>query len=128
MNTNKKVIFIGNACTGKSKMVCYLTNAEYYSYSATFGAEVDPYVSPNGNKYNIWDCAGNQKYGGLKEGYYLGADIAIIFTGGDENNNTPDCGDKSPMYYENLVRDTAPYALIFHVHNPSIDQIKQILN
>lgn len=30
-------------------------------------------------KLNIWDTAGNIKYGGLMEGYYIDADVFIIF-------------------------------------------------
>lgn len=29
-------------------------------------------------KFNIWDTAGQEKLGGLREGYYIGANAAII--------------------------------------------------
>src|SRR5690606_38462866 len=37
----------------------------------------------SGNKlnsvvYSVWDCAGQEKFGGLRDGYYIGASAAII--------------------------------------------------
>ena len=29
-------------------------------------------------KFDIWDCAGQEKFGGLRESYYIGADRAIL--------------------------------------------------
>jgi GTP-binding nuclear protein Ran len=50
-------------------------------YVPTLGVEVHP-IHVNTNKgqmvFNIWDCAGQEKYGGLRDGYYIQGDGAII--------------------------------------------------
>ena len=126
-----KVCFVGNAQTGKTNMVRQLLNQPMSSnnnyYVATLGVEVHPY-HVNGKTYNIWDCAGNIKFGGLREGYYIGGQIFIIFTGGDETNNPIEWGHKTQQQYINEIRNVVSNAQIYAFHNPTLDQIKTILN
>lgn len=49
----------------------------------TLGVEVHPYRT-DGKVFNLWDCAGKEKLGGLRDGYYINANIALIFHGGEE--------------------------------------------
>lgn len=48
---------------------------------ATLGVEVHP-LKFNTNRgliqYNVWDTAGQEKFGGLRDGYYIGAQCGII--------------------------------------------------
>jgi GTP-binding nuclear protein Ran len=46
-------------------------------YKPTLGVEVHP-IHRNGKTFNLWDTAGQEQYGGLKEGYYIGADAALV--------------------------------------------------
>lgn len=72
-----KVIFVGDSGVGKTNIV-----SEYLDiYLPTMGAEVHP------KEYNTivgkvtlkcWDCAGENEYQGLGDGYYKGADIAVV--------------------------------------------------
>merc|ERR1712204_72574 len=50
-------------------------------YVATLGVEVHPltfYTSLAAIIYNCWDTAGQEKFGGLRDGYYVGGDCAIV--------------------------------------------------
>jgi GTP-binding nuclear protein Ran len=50
-------------------------------YIPTLGVEVHP-IHVKTNKglmvFNIWDCAGQEKYGGLRDGYYILGHGAIV--------------------------------------------------
>ena len=48
---------------------------------ATRGVNVNPiifYTNHGPIKFNIWDTAGQEKLGGLREGYYIGGQCGII--------------------------------------------------
>lgn len=84
-----KTLLVGEGGCGKSTWVARL-NAEKngsklfeQKYIATLGVEVVPVIaqSPSdGSKYiaNIWDCAGQDKFSGLGDGYYVQAQAAIF--------------------------------------------------
>lgn len=46
-------------------------------YVAPMGVEVRP-ISFHGHTLNVWDCAGQKKLTGLKTGYYIEAQGAIV--------------------------------------------------
>ena len=81
-----KVVVIGPAKVGKTGLVRRLRNLEpTHNYLATLGVEVHPVKFtlnyPRGCVseicLSIWDCAGDPKFTGLADGYYIGADLAI---------------------------------------------------
>lgn len=78
----KKVVLVGDAMVGKTSLVRYALTGELTNlYEATLGVEVHPIVwdSHRGlRRFNVWDCAGNPRFGGLRDGYYVQADIAIV--------------------------------------------------
>lgn len=50
-------------------------------YVATMGAEVHPlkFSTTHGPiVFNVWDTAGQEKFQGLREGYYIGAHCGIL--------------------------------------------------
>merc|ERR1712025_692594 len=50
-------------------------------YIATQGVEVHPmpfYTSKGQINFNVWDTAGQEKLGGLRDGYYIGGQCGII--------------------------------------------------
>jgi GTP-binding nuclear protein Ran len=67
---------------GKSTFVNkLLTRSFEEKYVATHGVNVSSLVinTNHGNiKLSLWDTAGQEKFGGLREGYYIGANGAII--------------------------------------------------
>jgi len=71
---NTKLVLVGDGGVGKSTLINKLLYDEFDPmYIATLGVEVYPW-----NGYNIWDTAGQNKFGGLRDGYYINADLAII--------------------------------------------------
>ncbi|KAB0347239.1 hypothetical protein FD754_012096 [Muntiacus muntjak] len=67
-----KLVFVGDGGTGKTTFVKrHLTGEFEKKYVATLGVEVHPL-------FNVWDTAGQEKFGGLRDGYYIQAQCAII--------------------------------------------------
>ena len=79
-----KVSLIGPSDVGKSsflKRLLYGYNHIYVT-EKTLGVDVIPIDIHNNNdkiRLNIWDCAGDERYRGLKEKYHIGTQAAIIF-------------------------------------------------
>ena len=52
-----------------------------FLYPATLGVEVHPlvfYTNRGAIQFNCWDTAGQEKFGGLRDGYYIQGQCAII--------------------------------------------------
>ena len=77
-----KVIIVGDGNVGKTTYIKRLLTGEFTEkYIATLGVEVHPirFNTTSGPVcFNMWDCAGQEKFGGLRDGYYIQAD-AVIF-------------------------------------------------
>ncbi len=78
-----KVILVGDGGVGKSTYVQRLIEGTFDKrYIATMGADVKPFVLETDKglvQFNIWDCAGQEKFqGGGFKGYCAGADFAIV--------------------------------------------------
>ena len=79
-NSSTKVVLIGSAKCGKTSAVRKLKGIyePTNSYKPTLGAAVHSYISPSGALYTIWDCAGDPRFGGLRDAYYVHANKVII--------------------------------------------------
>lgn len=68
--------------TGKTTFVKrHLTGEFEKKYVATLGVEVHPltfYTNRGPIRFNCWDTAGQEKFGGLRDGYYIQGQCAII--------------------------------------------------
>jgi len=56
-------------------------HAGRHNYTATLGVEVHPlsFTTNFGNIiFNVWDTAGQEKFGGLRDGYYIQGQCGII--------------------------------------------------
>lgn len=81
-----KVLLVGDAGVGKTAFIKrWLTDKYTEYYSPTIGAEVYPILLDVEYKsvkekvcLNLWDVAGDKNQNGLRDGYYVGADIAVI--------------------------------------------------
>jgi len=109
-----KVILVGDGGVGKTTFVKRHETGEFEKkYVATMGVEVHP-LTFNTNYgriiLNCWDTAGQEKLGGLRDGYYIGGQAAIIMF-----DVTSTVSYKSvPHWHKDLVRvcDTIPIVLV----------------
>lgn len=77
-----KVVLVGSAGCGKTTFLKRHRTGQFETrYLSTIGCEVHP-LSFNTNYgkviLSVWDCAGQEKFQGLKEGYYTKADAGIV--------------------------------------------------
>ena len=77
-----KLILVGDGGVGKTTFVKrHLTGEFEKKYVATLGVEVrclDFHTNRGVLKFNCWDTAGQEKFGGLRDGYYIKGQCAII--------------------------------------------------
>jgi len=77
-----KVVLVGDGRVGKTSFVHRHRIGEIDDqYKATMGVEVHPlkfHTNHGPIVFNVWDCAGQEKFGGMKEGYYIKAKCAIV--------------------------------------------------
>lgn len=68
-------MLVGDGGTGKTTFVKRHVTGEFEKkYVATLGVEVHPLVFHTNRgpiKFNVWDTAGQEKFGGLRDGYYI---------------------------------------------------------
>jgi GTP-binding nuclear protein Ran len=60
----------------------HLTGEFQRKYIPSIGVTVTPmlfHTSRGTVKFQVWDTAGQEKFGGLRDGYYIQSNAAIIF-------------------------------------------------
>lgn len=77
-----KCVLVGDGGVGKTTFVKRHRTGEFEKkYVATLGVEVHPLVfhtSRGPIRFNVWDTAGQEKFGGLRDGYYINGQAGII--------------------------------------------------
>mmetsp|Transcript_20952 Transcript_20952/g.58925 ORF Transcript_20952/g.58925 Transcript_20952/m.58925 type:complete len:215 (+) Transcript_20952:66-710(+) len=77
-----KLILVGDGGVGKTTFVKrHLTGEFEKKYVATLGVEVHPLkfrTNVGTICFNCWDTAGQEKFGGLRDGYYILGEAGII--------------------------------------------------
>lgn len=77
-----KLVLVGDGGTGKTTFVKrHMTGEFEKKYVATLGVEVHPldfYTNRGLIRFNVWDTAGQEKFGGLRDGYYIQGQCGII--------------------------------------------------
>ncbi|MES1909693.1 MAG: hypothetical protein MHM6MM_002394 [Cercozoa sp. M6MM] len=77
-----KVVLVGDGGVGKTTFIKRHRTGEFErKYLATIGCEVRqlPFWTSLGPVvFNTWDTAGQEKFGGLRDGYYINGNAAII--------------------------------------------------
>lgn len=109
-----KLVLVGDGGVGKTTFVKrHLTGEFEKVYVATVGAEVHPmkFTTNRGEiKFNVWDTAGQEKFAGLRDGYFIQAHCAIIMF-----DLTSRISYKNvPVWYRDLVRvcENIPIVLV----------------
>jgi len=77
-----KLILVGDGGVGKTTLVKrHMTGEFQKKYIPTLGVEVNRvrFMTNCGPIiFNVWDTAGQEKFGGLRDGYYVRSDCAIV--------------------------------------------------
>lgn len=77
-----KLVLVGDGGVGKTTLVKrHLTGEFEKKYIPTLGVEVHPLrfdTNYGPMTFNVWDTAGQEKFGGLRDGYYIKGQCAIM--------------------------------------------------
>ena len=80
---NIKICLVGSEGVGKSTFLTRHRTGDFErKYVATAGVEIHsiPFRTNHGRvNFNVWDCAGQEYYGRLHEGYYDGVQAIVVF-------------------------------------------------
>ena len=109
-----KLILVGDGGTGKTTFVKrHLTGEFEKRYVATVGVDVHPLTfHTNRGKicFHCWDTAGQEKFGGLRDGYYIEGNCAIIMFDVTSRNTYKNV----PNWHRDITRvcDNIPIVLV----------------
>lgn len=82
-NRTFKLVLVGDGGVGKTNFARkVLTNDFERKYIPTIGVEVHPicfHTSQGKICFNTWETAGQEKLGGMRDGYYINTDCVIVF-------------------------------------------------
>lgn len=104
MNRRYKIVLVGPAHFGKSTFIHTLgtLHSTHNRYKPTMGTEIHP-IKCRDVDLNIWDCGG--KFEGLRDGYYMNSDGAIIYLNGVDS---PQNQSIWLSYYVSLIKKYEP--------------------
>ncbi|KAF2074756.1 hypothetical protein CYY_003944 [Polysphondylium violaceum] len=99
-----KLVLVGDGGVGKTTFVQRHISGEFETrYIPTLGVSVKTiafYTNYGKFIFNIWDTAGQEKFGGLRDGYYIQGQCAIIMFDVTSRLSYKNC----PNWYSDLTR------------------------
>jgi GTP-binding nuclear protein Ran len=108
-----KVVIVGDGGVGKTTLCRRLKEGTFETrYIATMGVDVTPLrfeTTTHGPLvFNCWDCAGQEKFGGLRDGYYIRGEAAIVVV------DASSCPGKAESWLRDVRRvcDSIPIVLV----------------
>ena len=117
-----KIIFVGDGKVGKTSYVHRLYNNADTRYVPTIGVEVHPYkIDHDEVIFNIWDTAGLEKFGGLKDGYYIQGKCFIAFC----SLNDKDSIINLPNWIHEVQRvcENVPFVLVLNKNSSNEENL-----
>ena len=107
-----KVALVGYGAVGKTALFHRLQTGEYTeTYIPTIGVSVNQ-LAFNTNKglvtFAIWDCAGQEKFAGLSDGYYIQARCAILMY----DVQSIESYKQLPKFHSGLMRVVGPVPMV----------------
>merc|ERR1712137_537375 len=111
---NYKLILVGEGGCGKTTFVKRHISGEFnIEYRPTIGCSIHALdFTTNKGKvvFHCWDTAGQEKFGGLRDGYYIGAECCIIMFDLSFRNSYKTV----PIWYRDVIRiiDNIPFAIV----------------
>lgn len=85
-----KIVITGDGGVGKTSFVNKLGKDHFFrTYIPTMGVNVVSLLVKTQHKsyvLNMWDTAGQEKFGGLRDAYYRGCDACLILFGSDDKS------------------------------------------
>ena len=148
---NFKVVVVGDGGVGKTTFLKRHRTGEFErKYLPTIGVEVhslkfdtitnlnmininngniiNSSVDKNSVIYNIWDCAGQEKFGGLRDGYYINTNAAIIMADSTSRTSIKNI----PFWIESLHKVTnlknIPVCVVFTKWDLEQDRKAEIID
>lgn len=111
-----KLIIVGDAGVGKSSYVNKLKNKVFKeTHIPTLGVE-NTNISYKGFKFDIWDTSGTERCSGLKEGYYIGSNCALIMI-----SDTKISYEKAENFKNMILRTCGNIPIVFVINKCELD-------
>lgn len=124
-----KVLFVGNAVTGKTTCARELRypGSALGGHAAGIFVEAYSVTRPEGGViYTIWDCAGQRSFGGIGgRSFYkvMKADVAVVFCDDEDAG-----GWRTPDQWELVVHENSPDAKILYVlAHPDPEEVHRLI-
>ena len=113
-NVSIKIVLVGGAGVGKSTFIKKFNGVFKKSYRPTRGVEVHTinFKTNYGNiEFIVWDCAGQDCYGGLRDGYYIMAQGCIAMA--DQYNQSI---TKAKIFIDNVlnIENNIPVSIVIN--------------
>ena len=118
-----KVVLVGDGAVGKSTYMKRLMTGEFgRRYVATLGVEIYPFVLHTNRGpicFNVWDTAGQEKFGDLRNGYYVDADAYIVMF----DTTSRITWNSVPMWHRDVIAKNSKWSREGHMegaHLPGV--------